>query len=739
MSSCFDIELKLFHLVDGVCVDEKGCGIVLGPVIPVSGTGEDNALQNAGTLGETLVATPAKSGTFLQVKSLQGVDDVVVAPGLTDPNTVNIGAPQVALNTAASAANTAGVATNAADIATNAADIATNAGDIAANQVQIANNAAGVLTNSGNISINSGDIGTNALAISVNTTNIGLNASAIALNTGNIATNTGDIATNQADIASHVGDFGNPHNVTAAQAGADPAGSAAAVQSNLTTHENDFTNPHNVTAAQAGADPAGTAAAAVATHEATFLHANIPTTAQKAGLDNSPTPASGLNPYVTVNDLPVGGGDVVGPAGATDDTLALFDGATGKLIKEGPLVGDLATDAELTAAISAHEAAPDPHPQYTTLAEASAVGPVLSVNTQTGAVVLDTDDVAEGGSNLYYTEIRVSANADVSSNSAHRVSSTNPHATSLANIVPGTLAELNVAVTDATLDDASDPRDPNAHAASHSQGGTDEIDAGDLASGTAANTTVLTADGLGGADWLPVPSAPVSSVNGLTGAVVVDLGNIGPGTLAELNAAVTDATLDDASDPRTPTAHAASHAQGGTDELDVASLGSGAVGADLVPVSDGAGGVSWGSPFGGTNLLSPFVATQSAAQVIAIVPTTVTFDTTKRAVSGYSLGAGGAVTVSLAGDYKIEAKVSGSGTDGDRAALVSAIYIDGVAEADSTSASYHRNVAVDEGTAVAVTVVSLTAGQVVTVQSEVRGDNISTLAGESNLIITRVP
>lgn len=31
--------------------------------------------------------------------------------------------------------------------------------------------------------------------------------------------------------------------------------------------------------------------------------------------------------------------------------------------------------------------------------------------------------------------------------------------------------------------------------------------------------------------------------------------NIEPSTLAELNAAVTDATLDDASDPRTPTAH----------------------------------------------------------------------------------------------------------------------------------------------------------------------------------------
>ena len=70
------------------------------------------------------------------------------------------------------------------------------------------------------------------------------------------------------------------------------------------------------------------------------------------------------------------------------------------------------------AAVTAHEAAGDPHPQYTTAAEASAAAPVQSVNTQTGAVVLDTDDVAEGSSNLYYTEARVSANASVAANTA---------------------------------------------------------------------------------------------------------------------------------------------------------------------------------------------------------------------------------------------------------------------------------------------------------------------------------
>lgn len=44
------------------------------------------------------------------------------------------------------------------------------------------------------------------------------------------------------------------------------------------------------------------------------------------------------------------------------------------------------------------------------------VNVVTSVNTETGDVVLDTDDVSEGTSNLYYTETRVSANTDVAAN-----------------------------------------------------------------------------------------------------------------------------------------------------------------------------------------------------------------------------------------------------------------------------------------------------------------------------------
>lgn len=48
----------------------------------------------------------------------------------------------------------------------------------------------------------------------------------------------------------------------------------------------------------------------------------------------------------------------------------------------------------------------------------TSTAPVDSVNSQTGAVVLDTDDIAEGSSNLYFTDARVSGNSAVTANTA---------------------------------------------------------------------------------------------------------------------------------------------------------------------------------------------------------------------------------------------------------------------------------------------------------------------------------
>lgn len=55
---------------------------------------------------------------------------------------------------------------------------------------------------------------------------------------------------------------------------------------------------------------------------------------------------------------------------------------------------DARSDARATAAVDAHEAQSDPHPQYTTTAEAAAAAPVQSVAGRTGAVTLTTVDVS---------------------------------------------------------------------------------------------------------------------------------------------------------------------------------------------------------------------------------------------------------------------------------------------------------------------------------------------------------
>lgn len=48
------------------------------------------------------------------------------------------------------------------------------------------------------------------------------------------------------DVDDHLVDTGNPHSVTAVQAGADPAGSASAVQTNLDTHKGAAQDDHTI-------------------------------------------------------------------------------------------------------------------------------------------------------------------------------------------------------------------------------------------------------------------------------------------------------------------------------------------------------------------------------------------------------------------------------------------------------------------------------------------------------------
>lgn len=106
--------------------------------------------------------------------------------------------------------------------------------------------------------------------------------------------------------------------------------------------------------------------------------------------------------------------------------------------------GDVGADPAGTAdaAVAAHIAAADPHPQYTTEAEAAAAAPVQSVNMKTGDVVLDASDVGADP-----------AGSASSAVSAH-VAAPNPHPqyATAAEVAAAITAQKGVANGLATLD-----------------------------------------------------------------------------------------------------------------------------------------------------------------------------------------------------------------------------------------------------------------------------------------------
>ena len=109
----------------------------------------------------------------------------------------------------------------------------------------------------------------------------GNNASVPALATGEfgLATDTNNLYIGGSSENLQIAMLGSSGQLPASQIPAlpyDPAGAAQVVQTNLTDHVNDKNNPHEVTASQAGADPAGTADSVVGTHNlSSTAHSDI--------------------------------------------------------------------------------------------------------------------------------------------------------------------------------------------------------------------------------------------------------------------------------------------------------------------------------------------------------------------------------------------------------------------------------------------------------------------------------
>jgi hypothetical protein len=101
------------------------------------------------------------------------------------------------------------------------------------------------------------------------------------------------------NVDTHVGDTANPHAVSAAQAGAEPA------NANIQAHISDVTtNPHAVTAAQASAEPANANIQAHISDVTTNPHAV--TAAQVAASNDWTTPPTGTVVGESVFDTTAG-------------------------------------------------------------------------------------------------------------------------------------------------------------------------------------------------------------------------------------------------------------------------------------------------------------------------------------------------------------------------------------------------------------------------------------------------
>ena len=183
---------------------------------------------------------------------------------------------------------------------------------------------------------------------------------------------------------------------------------------------------------------------------------------------------------------------------------------------------------------------------------------VTSVNGQTGAVSLDTDNISEGTNNLYFTDSRVTNNSSVSTNTA-KVGFTQ------ALVSANTDVTNNTAKVGITSAQATDITNNNAKVSMVIGTAANEAMAGNTTVITSAQATAITdnsaknsypsadATKLAGiednaevnvqSDWNAtsgdafiqnkptIPSAaPVDSVNSLTGAVVLTTANIAENT-----------------------------------------------------------------------------------------------------------------------------------------------------------------------------------------------------------------
>ena len=323
------------------------------------------------------------------------------------------------------------------DISTNASNIATNTSDIATNSADIATNAANIATNASNISTNTSDISGLDSRLTTAEGDIDTNTSAISGLDSRLTTAEGDIDTNTAAIADNTSDISTlniavANNVTAILGKVSKAGD---------TMTGNLTAPSFI-------KTGGTSSQ--------FLKAD-------GSVDS--------NTYVTSGDInlsntPAANSVDVEISGGTDTTIA-------------------AATTSLAGVMTASDKT-----KLDGIEAGAEVNTVDSVNGQVGVVVLDADDISDAATtNKFTTAADISKLAGIEAGA---------DVTDATNVAAAGAMMTNVAV----LNDLSD------------------------VSGTPSNGQVLAYDSING--WQPANAAggSVDSVNGFTGVVVLSTSDL---------------------------------------------------------------------------------------------------------------------------------------------------------------------------------------------------------------------
>lgn len=270
-----------------------------------------------------------------------------------------------------------------------------------------------------------------------------------------------------------------------------------------------------------------------------------------------------------------GSGDVTGPASAVDEQIAVFDGTTGKAIKDGGItVASLATDAEVSSAISTHAALTETHgisafgATLVDDADASAARTTLGLGTAATTAASDYATAAQGA--LAVSAVQPAALASYQLLSAKGVAGGYASLDGSGQIPAAQIP--SIAITE-YLGDATDQ---TAMLALTGQ-------KGDWCTRTDTGAVwIITADDPSDlADWTQVtyPASPVTSVAGKTGVVTIASADISDATAAgqalmtaadsaaQRTALGLGTAATTAASAYAAASHASSHQSGGGDQI----------------------------------------------------------------------------------------------------------------------------------------------------------------------------